>query len=62
MLVFEYQEWRYVTNDHNKMDAFLEAWINDHWELFVEWCNHLVTEDNYEAYAESFGAETIREE
>ena len=61
MLVFKYKGWSYATDNPNKMDEFLETWIQDHWDLFVEWTNYLVTEDNYEAYAESFGAETITE-
>ena len=59
MLKFEYDNWSFTTDDPNKMDEFLDNWIKDHWELFVEWTNYLVTEDNYEAYAENFGAETI---
>ena len=62
MLVFKYEEWSYVTDNPNKMDEFLETWIQDHWDLFVEWTNYLVTEDNYEAYAEKFGEETVTEE
>lgn len=61
MLIFKYEGWRYVTDDPNKMDEFLDKWIKDHWDLFVEWSDYLVTEDNYETYIEKFGEETISE-
>lgn len=61
MINFEYNGHTFESEDYFEVIDYAVEWSEKNWDDFVEWCNYLVTKDNYEQYIEDFLEETITE-
>jgi hypothetical protein len=62
---FEYGGTSYTSEDIIEIEHFVFQWIEDNWDLFVEYGNNkhgYITKDNYDSVIESFYEDTIKEE
>lgn len=58
---FEYKNDVYESEKFQDVADYVANWVDENWDLFVEWTNYLVTKDDYEQYIENFIQETIED-
>lgn len=59
--VFVFDKHRFESDGFQEVAEYATNWVDENWEVFVEWSNYLVTKDNYEEYIENFVIENVLE-